>query len=184
MYVTSGARGATDGILGSISIYIDVQTPPEASPPACRGRVRALGHRVGSFEGHPRPGPKTSPALRRQPSCYLLGRHFRRGAEGVVQEDSVDGRADCIHAGQGHNRAMDHARGGRPLGPGRQLPPQLTVGRRPLGGGGGGGGGGLGGGGSRRGAGEGRSRGGGGSRGSRGGGGVGQFRTVGYAAQV
>ena len=38
-------------------------------------------------------------------------------------------------------------RGGRPLGSGRQLPPQLTVGRRPLGGGGGGGlgGGGLGG---------------------------------------
>ena len=32
-------------------------------------------------------------------------------------------------------------RGGRPLGSGRQLPPQLTVGRRPLGGGGGGGGG-------------------------------------------
>ena len=29
--------------------------------------------------------------------------------------------------------------GGRPLGSGRQLPPQLTVGRRPLGGGGGGG---------------------------------------------
>ena len=29
------------------------------------------------------------------------------------------------------------ARGGRPLGSGRQLPPQLTVGRRPLGGGGG-----------------------------------------------
>ena len=29
--------------------------------------------------------------------------------------------------------------GGRPLGFGRQLPPQLTVGRRPLGGGGGGG---------------------------------------------
>ena len=28
-------------------------------------------------------------------------------------------------------------RGGRPLGSGRQLPPQLTVGRRPLGGGGG-----------------------------------------------
>ena len=36
--------------------------------------------------------------------------------------------------------------GGRPLGSGRQLPPQLTVGRRPLGGGGGGGGGGMGGG--------------------------------------
>ena len=34
------------------------------------------------------------------------------------------------------------ARGGQPLGSGRQLPPQLTVGRRPLGGGGGGGGGG------------------------------------------
>ena len=34
------------------------------------------------------------------------------------------------------------ARGGRPLGSRRQLPPQLTVGRRPLGGGGGGGGGG------------------------------------------
>ena len=50
--------------------------------------------------------------------------------------------------------------GGRPLGPGRQLPPQLTVGRRPLGGGGGGGGGLEGG--SRRGAGEGGSRGGGG----------------------
>ena len=49
-----------------------------------------------------------------------------------------------------------HPRGGRPLGPGRQLPPQLTVGRRPLGGGGGKGGG------SRRGAGEGGSRGGGG----------------------
>ena len=32
-----------------------------------------------------------------------------------------------------------HARGGRPLGFGRQLPPQLTVGRRPLGRGGGGG---------------------------------------------
>ena len=31
--------------------------------------------------------------------------------------------------------------GGRPLGSGRQLPPQLTVGRRPLGGGEGGGGG-------------------------------------------
>ena len=29
------------------------------------------------------------------------------------------------------------ARGGRTLGSGRQLPPQLTVGRRPLGGGGG-----------------------------------------------
>ena len=46
--------------------------------------------------------------------------------------------------------------GGRPLGSGRQLPPQLTVGQRPLGGGegGGGGGGGMGGGGgggSRRG---------------------------------
>ena len=35
--------------------------------------------------------------------------------------------------------------GGRPLGSGRQLPPQLTVGRRPLGGGGGGGMGGGGG---------------------------------------
>ena len=35
------------------------------------------------------------------------------------------------------------SRGGRPLGSGRQLPPQLTVGRRPLGGGGGGGGGGA-----------------------------------------
>ena len=34
-------------------------------------------------------------------------------------------------------------RGGQPLGSGRQLPPQLTVGRRPLGGGGGGGGGAL-----------------------------------------
>ena len=32
---------------------------------------------------------------------------------------------------------------GIPLGSGRQLPPQLTVGRRPLGGGGGGGGGGF-----------------------------------------
>ena len=30
------------------------------------------------------------------------------------------------------------SRGGRPLGFGRQLSPQLTVGRRPLGGGGGG----------------------------------------------
>ena len=75
-------------------------------------------------------------------------------------------------------------RGGRPLGSGRQLPPQLTVGRRPLGVGGGGGGALEGG--SRRGAGEGGSRGGGGgSRGSRGGGGgVGHLRTVGYAAQV
>ena len=36
--------------------------------------------------------------------------------------------------------AMLTARGGRPLGSGRQLPPPLTVGRRPLGGGGGGGG--------------------------------------------
>ena len=43
--------------------------------------------------------------------------------------------------------------GGRPLGFGRQLPTQLTVGRRPLGGGGGG---------SGRGAGEGGSPGGGG----------------------
>ena len=43
---------------------------------------------------------------------------------------------------------QDIPRGGRPLGSGRQLPPQLTVGRRPLGGGGGGGrGGGIGGGG-------------------------------------
>ena len=59
------------------------------------------------------------------------------------------------------------SRGGRPLGSGRQLPPQLTVGRRPLGGGGG-----PWRGGSRRGAREGGSRGGGGgSRGSRGGGG-------------
>ena len=59
--------------------------------------------------------------------------------------------------------------GGQPLGSGRQLPPQLTVGRRPLGGGGGGGGGGgaleggfregrLGGGGSRRGLGGGGLR--------------------------
>ena len=47
-------------------------------------------------------------------------------------------------------------RGGRPLGSGRQLPPQLTVGRRPLRGGGGGGG-----------------MGGGGSRGGEGGGGLG-----------
>ena len=30
---------------------------------------------------------------------------------------------------------MGHSRGGRPLGSGRQLPPQLTVGRRPLRGG-------------------------------------------------
>ena len=41
--------------------------------------------------------------------------------------------------------------GGGPLSSGRQLPPQLTVGRRPLGGGGGGQGGANGGGGSRRG---------------------------------
>ena len=52
---------------------------------------------------------------------------------------------------------MVKPRGGRPLGSGRQLPPQLTVGRRPLGGGGGG----PWRGGSRRGAGEGGSRGGG-----------------------
>ena len=37
---------------------------------------------------------------------------------------------------------LSASRGGQPLGSGRQLPPQLSVGRRPLGGGGGGGGGG------------------------------------------
>ena len=44
-----------------------------------------------------------------------------------------------------HVSLQSPARGGRPLGFGRQLPPQLTVGRRPLGGlgGGGWGGGGL-----------------------------------------
>ena len=73
--------------------------------------------------------------------------------------------------------------GGRPLGSGRQLPPQLTVGRRPLGGGGGGGlgGGGLGGVGFLEGmvlvGAPGRAVPGGG-------GGVGHLRTVGYAAQV
>ena len=80
---------------------------------------------------------------------------------------------------------MRMPRGGRPLGSGRQLPPQLTVGRRPLGGGGGGGGPWRGG--SRRGAGEGGSRGGGGGFPGfpwGGGGGVGHLRTVGYAAQV
>ena len=54
--------------------------------------------------------------------------------------------------------------GGRPLGSGRQLPPQLTVGRRPLGGGGGGVQGGATGG-----AREGRLGGGGSRRGDRGG---------------
>ena len=61
-------------------------------------------------------------------------------------------------------------RGGRPLGSGRQLPPQLTVGRRPLGGGGGGGGGGAFEGGSRRGGSR-RGDGGGGLREGRLGGG-------------
>ena len=53
---------------------------------------------------------------------------------------------------------LSASQGGRPLGPGRQLAPKLTVGRRPLGGGGGRG---AWRGGSRRGAGEGGSRGGG-----------------------
>ena len=67
--------------------------------------------------------------------------------------------------------------GGQPLGFGRQLPPQLIVGRRPLGGG-------LGGGGAGRGAGGGVEGAAGECGSPRGGGGVGHLRTVGYAAQV
>ena len=80
-----------------------------------------------------------------------------------------------------------HPRGGRPLGSGRQLPPQLTVGQRPLGGGGGGGGGhlrgvfreGEWGGGYRRGWGGGSGR-----VGWGGGVQVGQFGVVGGGVQV
>ena len=48
-------------------------------------------------------------------------------------------------AGLRYTQTSNPEPGGRLLGSGRQLHPQLTVGRRPLGGGGGGGGGGLGG---------------------------------------
>ena len=45
------------------------------------------------------------------------------------------GAPPCVTLGEMSRRPL-YTGGGRPLGSGRQLPPQLTFGRRPLGGGG------------------------------------------------
>ena len=57
-----------------------------------------------------------------------------RKVEAGERHSTVRGDEAAVHAVEDLR-----SRGGRPLGSGRQLPPQLTVGRRPLGGGGGGG---------------------------------------------
>ena len=72
-----------------------------------------------------------------------VGRQTGRQEDTKMNPSLSTSSSQLVESQRGFGRAMDveGPGGGRPLGFGRQLPPQLSVGRRPLGGGGGGGGG-------------------------------------------
>ena len=70
--------------------------------------------------------------------CILAGSRTSNVPGGITYCSLDAPYAQALTAACQPHPRNDNARGGRPLGSGRQLPPQLTVGRRPLGGGGGG----------------------------------------------
>ena len=112
----------------------------------CLVLVRGEGRPGGSAKW--RTGPKRCPARLRSPKSRGNGKNSTTNRP-VARSPPPGGRGGAstrlgqnpwIHDRKGGSEGSP--RGGQPFGSGRQLPPQLTIGRRPLGGGGGGGGGG------------------------------------------
>ena len=83
------------------------------------------------------------PKMTKGPDCHLPTEqqdiHTKRMEDKEMLPQNVKGNKEY----DGTQAYTGGGRGGRPLGSGRQLPSQLTVGRGPLGGGGGIGGGGF-----------------------------------------
>ena len=119
----------------TFAAYHPCPSPAKAYGPVC---VCARSHKWVLRGSHTDQATRKAPCQFRTPvstdaaSGVVPSRHHGNRNPNPFPRESLEGK--------GLRRKVPPW-GGRPLGSGRQLPPQLTVGRRPLGGGGGGGGG-------------------------------------------
>ena len=129
----------------SLNLFLECFLNPQPSPPFPRGfpSFHVSAHFLPIFR-IPNPFHTKAEHL---PGCFSVA--MRKGSRKLPQSELlvvIGGQLLSLKS-QRHQKPVPFSqgeaspRGGRPLGSGRQLPPQLTVGRRPLGGGGGLGGG-------------------------------------------